>query len=1111
MKKSNIKQLFLKTLLYASFLTISAYTVAVAQINLSVKNKPMREVIREIEKTTEYRLFYNDDLPGLDTPISLQVSGASIEEVMKQLSAQSGISYMIRDNHQIVLSASPVARAQQQEGYVRGRITDINGEPIIGANVVLKGTATGVSSDVNGNFSIQAPATSVLVFSYIGYFTQEVAVGNRSELKITLLENALGLDEVVVIGYGVAKKSDLTGAVVRADLSALQNSPNVNLAQGLKGVVPGLNVGVSTSAGTSPSISIRGRNSISGTTSPLIVLDGIIYRGDMIDINPSDIESIDILKDASSAAIYGSQAANGVMLITTKTNPVLSKPVIEYNASVSFQNLIKDMKPMDRDGFIRMVTDSHIDKSRIGADMHINPDYDITADFITKEHIEGFNNGTNVNWFDLMSVDQPYIQNHNVSVRGKNELAAYFVSFGYSDQQNFIRNDTYERYNFRINLDAKVTDWFKVGTQSFFTTSDMSGNNPSFKDIVNMSPLVASHDAEGNIIVLPYTGNTNYLLLLEIPDVDKRYNLTGNFYGELNIPSIKGLTYRLNYSNSLTFNKRFMFNPYSNGLMGSATKNNNSRNAWTLDHILSYANTFGPHALNATLVYGIEKSTYESTNASARNFTNQTLGYNNLAAAQSDQNTLSSSAWEESSLYMMGRLGYTFNNRYIATATIRRDGFSGFGAKHKIGYFPSAALAWRISEEAFLKDNAPFIDNLKLRTSYGINGNRTLGRYATLAHMSTQMPFASMYSAISGGYVFGDGGSPELTQGLATMANEDLRWETTTSFNVGLDFSLLNGRLSGSYEHYRSTTNNLIYNISIPNMNGMFGSGGNLNIATNIGELQNIGHELSLTGLPIHTKVLTWTTTFNYSRNRNKVISILGLDNDGDGREDDLVSAGIFIGQPLGVVYDYNIIGMWQVEDYNNGIIPAGFTYGTYKVEDINGDGKYTAEDDRKILGYTDPSYVFSLQNTLRYKDFELNVFINSVQGGKDGYMGQPLGDYWQGIQLNYYEFDWWTPENPTAKYRQPGAYNASMGSGFSPYMQRSFIRLQELSLAWNIPASVLKKIHFNRARLFVSATNLFTLTDWEGWDAEANMGVSDNVGGYPTMKNYTFGLNFEF
>ena len=993
---------------------------------------------------------------------------------------------------------------------INGIVKDSTGEGIIGANVLQKGTTNGTVTDLDGNFTLTVPdKNAVLVFSFLGYVSQEVIVGNQTTLNIILKEDTQNLDEVIVIGYGTAKKSDLTGAVTRADMSALEKSPNVNVLQGLKGVVPGLNIGVATKAGDSPTVSIRGRNSISGSTEPLVVLDGVIYRGNISDINPSDIESIDVLKDASSTAIYGSQAANGVLMITTKTAKNYSKPIFEYNGTFTLQGLINnDMKRLDREGFATQIADIMLENSRMGNDLsQRNPDFNPTDYFKDEAVIKGYNEGLNTDWWNLLTEDVPYIQNHNVSVRGKTEMNSYFISFGFTDQKNLVINDTYKRYNVRINLDSKITDWLKIGTSSYFNVSNFSGENTSFGNLFSIPACTTPYEDDGvTLKTNPITGTINPLLKIHDPNKDIRYNLSGNVYADVTIPWIKGLSYRINYANNWTIYHYYAFDPYANTLLGQAEKKHTNQNEWTLDNILTYQNRFGKHSVNATFVYGVEKRTYEATDAIANTFNDKTLGYNNMGMGQADLNTISSNAWKETSLYNMLRLVYTFNDRYIFTGTIRRDGFSGFSEGNKFGYFPSIAGAWRLSEENFIKNNLKWIDNLKLRLSYGTSGNRTSGRYATMA----QMQNTNNFETSSTGYVFGDGGTAGLMQLMKTLPNPDLKWETTKSVNIGMDFSVLNGRLFGNYEYYVSNTTDLLYDIEIPNINGMVTN----SVPTNIGKLQNMGHEFSITGIPVTNKDFEWSITANFSLNRNKVKTILGIDANGDGKEDDLIASNIFINQPLNTIYDYNIIGMWQMEDYLNGIIPNGFTYGTYKIEDINQDGSYTAEKDRKIIGCEDPLYRFSIQNNFRYKDFELNIFINSVQGGKNHYLGQPLADLSIPDHLksnSFMKFDYWTPENPNAKYRQLGFYTASLGEGFSPYVSRSFIRLQELSLAYNVPQRFLKKIHVNRAKVFVSASNLFTITNWDGWDPEAGQGVTYDLDGYPTMKSYTLGLNFEF
>jgi TonB-linked SusC/RagA family outer membrane protein len=988
----------------------------------------------------------------------------------------------------------------QEDNIVTGTVTDVSGEPLVGVNIVQKDASkNGTVTDADGNYSLKVTRRdATLTFSYIGFITQDVVVSG-SGLNVVMREDLQNLEEVVVIGYGTARRKDLTGSVVRADLTKLQESPNVSLGQALQGTVPGLNVGAVNTAGSDPSISIRGRTSISGGTSPLIVLDGIIYRGSMVDINPNDIESIDVLKDASAAAIYGSQASNGVMLITSKTVKAMSKPVIEYSGSVSLQEASTNkMKPRNSEGFLQLIADAFITESRMGDDlMTPNPAWKVTDHMMDPLAIEGYLNGVDFDWFDLLTNDHPYIQNHNVSVRGRSELSSYFMSIGLTDQKNLMLNDDYQRYNIRLNLDTKITDWLKVGAQTFFTLSDYSG--VSTGGSLGIAPLVTPTDPEtGELIMFPYRGNVNPLYVIQQDNLDKRYNFFGNFYADVDIPFVKGLNYRLNFSQNLIEDKDFNFNPWGSNQTGSGNKQNASQYSWTADHILTYKQTFGKHDINSTLVYGVEKRAWETTNASGADFANDVLGYDYLSAANASRQTISSDAWEESSLYAMLRLGYTYNNRYSFTGTMRRDGFSGFGKANKFALFPSAAVAWRLSEENFVKDNVKWIDNLKLRLSYGSNGNRTVSRYQTLAKMGSR-----------NAYLYGDGAPAEKGLRITAMANDGLKWETTNTFNVALDFSVLEERIFGTLEYYRSNTFDLLYNINIPNMNNNISS-----IPSNIGKLANRGTELTLTGIPVRTKDFSWEVTFNYSLNRNKVVSILGIDNDGDGKEDDLVSSKIFIGHPYGVSYDFEKIGIWQLDEYHAGVIPNGFTYGSYKVSDIDGDGKYTAANDRKILGYTDPSYRFSIENVLRYKALEFKVFINSIQGGKDYYYGQPEDGT---LPDNIYKdnrpyWDYWTPENPNARYRQIGVHEPALMQGTSTYrayFQRSFIRLQNITLSYKVPSVLLKKIGINNFKVYLNGNNLAMLTDWDGWDPETGTGLG--IGTYPLLRSYSMGINFDF
>lgn len=1071
------------------------------RLSLNMKGSKVIDVLNEIEDKSEFYFLFNQKLVDVERKVDIEVKQENIEAILSRLFDHTNVSYLVIDRQIVLTTAQADAVAVQQHKTVTGKVTDQADQPLPGVTVLLKGTTNGTVTDVSGNYSLSnIPAEATLVFSFVGMKMQEIAVEGKASINVKLVEDAIGIEEVVAIGYGTMKKSDITGSVVRADLTKLQESPNISLGQSLQGTIPGLNVGAVNTAGSDPSITIRGRTSISGGQSPLIVLDGIIYRGSLVDINPNDIESIDVLKDASAAAIYGSQASNGVILITSKTVKTMSKPVIEYTGSYTIQESTNNkMRPMDKEGFLQLIADRWLELSRTGPDLlQPNPTWDVTKFLMDANAVNGYIAGVETDWWEMGTNDHPYIQMHNISVRGRSELSNYFISVGLTDQENLVINDTYKRYNIRLNLDTKITDWLKVGAQTFFTLSDWSG-------IASMGstlpPVVPSVDEEtGNYIIYPYKGTLNPALARQQDNLDKRYNFFGNFYTDMDIPFVKGLNYRLNFSQNLIMDKDFTFNPWGAELLGSGNKQNDSQYSWTADHILSYKQSFGKHDVHSTLVYGAEEREWERTNASGSDFSNDALGYNYLGAANAERQVISSDAWKETSLYTMLRLAYTYNSRYSFTGTIRRDGFSGFGKNNKFAWFPSVAAAWRISEENFIKDNLEWVDNLKLRVSYGSNGNRTVGRYQTLAKLSSM-----------DAYLYGDGASAEKGVYLNAMANDNLKWETTNAFNVGLEYNILNNRIFGNIEYYRSNTFDLLYNINIPVLNNNISS-----IPTNIGKLANRGTELTITGIPVQTKIFGWDITVNFSQNRNKVISILGIDHDGDGKEDDLVSSKIFIGHPYGVAYDFEQIGMWQIADHQAGIIPQGFTYGTYKVRDISGpdgkpDGAYTAAYDRTILGYTDPSYRFSIENVFHYQNWELKAFINSIQGGKDYYYAQPasgLSNPDNIYQNNSFKWDYWTPENPNARYRQPGYFTAALGNAYSPYIQRSFVRLQNLTLSYRLPSELLKKAGVNNFKIHVTGTNLFTITDWDGWDPETSTGLG---GDYPLLRTYSLGINFDF
>ena len=978
--------------------------------------------------------------------------------------------------------------AYGQKITVKGKVVDNLGESIIGANVVEKGTTNGVITDIDGNFTLETNAKAVLQFSYIGHVTKDIPLNGKTVLSVVLAEDTQKLDEVVVVGYGTMKKADLTGAVVSANIKDFEKAPNTNIIQSLQGTIPGLNIGQTTQAGATPTISIRGTNTLSGNKDVLIILDGIIYNSPLSSINPSDIESIDVLKDASSAAVYGAQAANGVLLITSKKGKA-GKPKVSFSTSYSISNPTKNLRPMNRAEYLEHVKNIYYDKAFTAESGYTkpNPDFKI-AEYLPDNFMLDSSQPDGVvpydyDWWGEGTRHGAILENR-LSLSGGSDKVSYMVSFENVNQKGFIINDDFKRNSLRINLDLTPYKWLKFGVQAFGSFVNQDGAEPTLSELIVQNPLIRAYDDNGKLVTNPFnTIELNPFIGSDVDDKERHNTFFANVYAEVKLP-LKGLTYRVNFGNNYRIDQHYQASQYGASLTGEAYKEHTSYYDYTIDNILNYNNTFGKHNVAATLLYGASERKYDYTKADAQQFDRMTLGYNSLQLGKKQYTT--SNAWEESLVYQMARLNYRYDNRYLATLTVRRDGFSGFAKNNKSAIFPSVALAWVLSEEEFFK--VPWIDNLKLRGGWGISGNLT-ERYKSLATVSSES-----------GYIFGDGGQTEMVQRVTAMGNDDLKWEKTAGFNFGLDFTLFNQRLNGTLETYRTETRDLLYDMAIPTMNGFS------IVSTNIGKIRNRGVELTLTSRNIVKKDFEWSTTFNISSNSNKIVSLLGKDNDGDGKEDDLTSSGLFIGKSISSIYTYDIEGIYQLNDN----IPAGYHAGNYKIRDVTGEGEITAND-RTIIGKEDPAYRFGLMNKFRYKDWSFSFVFNSVQGGKNGYLGGNAGgitrlaaDVRRNRFLQQAE-DFWSPSNPDATYSMSesrGAINIDR-----VYMDRSFIRLQDVNLSYSLPNKWLNSVGIDNADLYVSGKNLFTITKWKGWDPE----TGSDYTGRPVLRSFTFGLNVTF
>jgi TonB-dependent starch-binding outer membrane protein SusC len=983
------------------------------------------------------------------------------------------------------------------QSVVHGTVIDETGTPIIGANIKVHGANTGTITDVNGKFKLDVRPQAILDISYIGYKTQSIVSGNQKEIKVQLQPSATQMDEVVVIGYGTAKKSDLTGAIASANIKDFQKSPNTNIVQSLQGSVPGLNIGQITSAGSTPDIQIRGRNTINGNTSILVVIDGIV-SGNLSSINPADIESVNILKDASSTAVYGAAASNGVMLVTTRKGKT-GKAKVSLSSSYTTQSATHDYSLMNRAQYLPFLKNVMWNSAYTQSSGYIEDNTSFKlADQLpvtTMKNADGSITSTDFNWWKA-GTQTPSIFENKLSISGGSDAMSYLISYGNTNQKNLLINDNFKRNNIRVNLDVKVNSWWKLGIQSSGSFVNQDGSEPTLWTLYTMNPLVTPYNADGSLASAPMqNANGNPLMGNNITDRERHTYFVGNVYSEFQLP-IKGLTYRINYGNNYTINSHYQSNPYGNSLTGEAYKEFSTVYNYTVDNIVNYTKEFGLHNIGATLVYGLGESQYSYTKADATQFNNLALGYNSLELGTnkfvySDANT-------SASLYQVARVNYKYSNKYLFTATLRRDGSSSFATNHKTAIFPSAALGWIASEEGFFKNILPVVNYLKVRVGYGSTGN-SVASYSSLAKVST-----------SSGYIFGDGSTAVIRQELSSMSNKDLKWEKTGGFNIGLDFHLLNDRIQGSVDAYKTKTTDLLFSVAIPTITG-FSS-----IMSNVGSLQNKGIEFTVTSRNIVKKNFEWSTTFNISSNANKVLSLAG--------SGDLITSGLFIGKSLGAIYGYKVDGIYQVNDTK----PTGYYTGDYKIHDTNGDGKITT-DDRTILGKTDPAYRFSIMNKLSYKDFSLSFFINSIQGGKNGYLGENtynlLQDNTARGNNHLYEFvkNVWSPSNPS------GIYSSSYSAGaITPYRyeDRSFIRLQDVTLSYNLPKKIISIIGLDNVNLYITGKNLLTITKWHGWDPEANSGTitpmynstasqisksGDDYEGRPVMKSFTFGIDVSF
>jgi TonB-linked SusC/RagA family outer membrane protein len=974
----------------------------------------------------------------------------------------------------ILVLASSLSFSQNKE--ISGTVKDNLGLPLPGVSIVIKGTIKGTSTDFDGKFSINANSSQTLVFSYVGFKTKEIKiVESKNSYNISLEEDAAQLDEVVVVGYGTQKKSDVTGAVASLDTEIIETYPVTTVGQALQGRLAGVSIAANGGgAEGTTSIQVRGQNSLTASNSPLIILDGIPFSGNISSINPNDIGSIEVLKDASSAAIYGARASNGVILITTKKGKT-GKPTINYSTNYQFSNVTNLPDFMDGDTFYDRKLEFFNNE---------NPTATIEQIF-TPTELEVYQSGTYANWADE-ALRSGTRKEHNLSISGGTKNLSYFLSGAVVQTEGVAKGDDFDRYSVRFNVENDINDWLKIGTNTLLSLADNSGNPVNFSygsnDVytLRMNPLTRVRQDDGSLTIYPWPENVFYgnpLEPLNYSNESTTTSINTNNYLEIKLP-IEGLKYRINTGYNTREGKFDVYRDINtktgleNG--GRATSQTSSTVDWIVENILSYQKSFGKHNVFLTALYSSQKNINKFRQIRGRGFPNDIRTTYQMESAEILE--IDDNYTERSFLSQMFRANYGYDSRYQLTYTIRRDGYSGFGSENKFGVFPSVALAWNLMNEPFMPES-DVVNRIKIRASYGKNGNQAVSPFSTLTRLSTQDYLNADRSTAFGFYPGG-------------LGDPTLGWEESLTTNLGIDFGLFKGRIQGSIDYFDTQTTDLLLNRTISPING------DTRILQNVGETATSGFEFQVSSVNINKNDFKWSTDFNFSLYRTKIVDV-GIVDD-LGNIDDDVASRWFIGEPVDVFFGHVYDGIWQTgDDIANSAQPTALP-GDVRVKDVNGDGAID-EDDRAIQGNKQPDFSAGINNTISYKNFTLNFFINTVQGFE---LSNPLwGTFYNNYDSNVYNYDFWSPTNPTNDY--PANRTGTNPFSAKPRGKGSFIRLKDITLSYDLTKELIPNLPFETLQIFVNAKNVATWTDYEfGWDPEFD---SDNA--IPLNRSFMLGV----
>lgn len=1070
-----------------------------AKVSIRMNNVKLDKILNEIENQTDYLFIYNNQV-DINKITSVKVKNEAVAQVLDRILSGTGINYELEGTH-IILTTEAIKdlHAQQQAKTVTGTVTDVSGEPIIGANIRIKGTTTGTITDIDGNFSIEAEPQSVIEVSYIGYLTQETIINNQKSIRFLLKEDTKTLDEVVVIGYGVQKKADLTGSVANINTEKLNTQSNANIGQALQGKIAGVDIVSQGGApGSGTRIMVRGIGTLNNA-SPLYIVDGM-YMNSIDHINPNDIASIDVLKDASSAAIYGSRAANGVIIVTTKEGSnTEGKPIIDLSVNLGISTASKFLDMLDAKGWAEVTT---IARQAIG-----KPALDMATDLANKPDND---------WQDIM-FRPALMQNYNLSVKGGGKYSTYYTGLGYFNQDGIVKGTNYQRYNIQSKNDYK-RGIFSAGTNLIISFSHDKPLHQELRGgmigtILQSVPTLEKYDdtreggyggTYGDVVNIPHP------LAIIDDNIMDRYNenvkIFANLYAQIEL--FKGLKYKLNLTPDFSFERyKNYLNKYDFGLATNSitqlTERQRRRRNILVENLLTFDRTFGEHKISALAGYTYQDSRFRHIQAYGEGLPQ---GLEEIDAATTNRSNEGNS-WRSVLTSILGRVFYSYQNKYLFTATIRRDGSSKFGKNNRYGYFPSFSLGWNVAEEKFM-ENVHWLDQLKLRGGYGVLGNQEIDNYQYSSTITTGI-----------NYPDGNGG---LLQGAfpKNFANPDIKWEETAMTNVGIDFMAFNNRLNLTADYYVKNTKDILLTVPIP-----ISSGGANDPIRNAGKIRNNGFEFNLGWMDQPNPDISYGINLIGSFNKNKVIA-MGSESGsikGGSTNQNITTSETKAGYPIGGYWLISTAGYFnsqeEVDAYakdGKKIQPAAEP-GDIKFVDANNDGVIN-DDDRVFQGSPFPDFTFALNGNMRYKNFDLSIGLQGVLGNKIyNATRQTLEDVTKGSNFLASCLDYWTPENknafhPRLTWDDP---NRNTRAESDRYLENgSYLRLRSVQLGYTFPQTWFKGA-IQHARVYINAENLFTITSYSGYSPDVNADNANYRGFdnfiYPTNRTFMLGLNVTF